>query len=89
MSDPADFTAILAHWEATQPDAVAISFGGTHPEFRKVTPGPRVGRLQVITAGLQPGDRVVVEGLQKLQNNAPVAPTFQPIADEAAPAPGT
>jgi acyl-CoA synthetase (AMP-forming)/AMP-acid ligase II len=30
MSDPADFTAILAHWETTQPDAVAISFGGTH-----------------------------------------------------------
>lgn len=58
-------------------------------EFRKVTPGPRVGRLQVITAGLQPGDRVIVEGLQKLQNNAPVAPTLQPIADEAAPAPGT
>ena len=28
MSDPADFTAILAHWEATQPDAVAITFAG-------------------------------------------------------------
>ena len=28
MSDPADFTAILAYWEAMQPDAVAITFAG-------------------------------------------------------------
>lgn len=54
-------------------------------EFRKVTPGPRVGNLMVITAGLNPGDQVVVEGGQKLQNNAPVSVTMKPIEAEAQP----
>jgi membrane fusion protein (multidrug efflux system) len=49
-------------------------------EFRKVTPGPRVGNLIVITEGLKPGEQIVVEGIQKLQNNTPVAPTLQPAA---------
>ena len=52
-------------------------------EFRKVTPGPRVDNLWVITSGLQAGEKVVVEGIQKLQNNTPVAPTLKPI--EAVP----
>ena len=30
MTAPADFTAILASWEAQQPDAVAITFGGSN-----------------------------------------------------------
>ena len=33
MTIPADFTAILAHWEASAPDAVAITFGGTQPDL--------------------------------------------------------
>ena len=49
-------------------------------EFRKVTPGPRVDNLIVISEGLKPGEQIVVEGIQKLQNNTPVAPTLQPIA---------
>ena len=54
-------------------------------EFRKVTPGPRVGNLRVISAGLSAGEKIVVEGVQKLQNNVPVAPTMKPI--ETAPEP--
>ena len=49
-------------------------------EFRKVTPGPRVDNLIVISEGLKPGEQIVVEGIQKLQNNTPVAPTLQPVA---------
>lgn len=48
-------------------------------EFRKVTPGPRVDNLIVISEGLNTGDKVVVEGVQKLQNNTPVAPTMKPV----------
>lgn len=45
-------------------------------EFRKIQPGPRVGAFYVVTNGLHPGERVVVEGLQKLQPGALVAPTL-------------
>jgi len=40
--------------------------------FQPVTPGERVGDLWIITQGLQKGDRVVVEGLQKLRQGMPV-----------------
>lgn len=51
-------------------------------EFRKVTPGPRVGTFYVIKDGLKPGEKVVIEGIQKLQNNAPIAPIFTNLAAE-------
>ena len=52
-------------------------------EFRRVVVGPRIDNLYVIESGLQPGEQVVVEGVQKLQNNMPVAATFRPAAGEA------
>ena len=52
-------------------------------EFRRVVVGPRIGNLFVIESGLQPGEQVVVEGAQKLQNNVPVADTFRPAEGEA------
>ena len=45
--------------------------------------GPRVDNLYVIESGLQPGDQVVIEGGQKLQNNMPVSVTLQPAAGES------
>jgi membrane fusion protein (multidrug efflux system) len=51
-------------------------------EFRKVTPGPRVGSMYVIESGLQPGELVVIEGSQKLQNNMPVTVTRKAIETE-------
>ena len=41
---------------------------------RNVRVGPRVGGLWVVEEGVQPGDRVVVEGLQKIRNGAMVNP---------------
>ena len=38
--------------------------------FRPVKVGDRVGRNWIITEGLKPGDRVVVEGIQKVQTAA-------------------
>ena len=60
MSDPADFTAILAHWETTQPDAVAISFGGTHRSWSDLAQRVRRNAAAQRAAGLKPGDRVAV-----------------------------
>lgn len=45
-------------------------------EFRKITPGPRIGSFYVVQDGLKPGEKVVVEGIQKLQNGVPLAVTL-------------
>jgi len=47
--------------------------------MRSVVTGDRVGELWVIEQGLKPGDKVIVEGLQKVQPGAPVTPKpYQP-----------
>jgi len=43
-------------------------------EIRAVTPGPRIDKLWIIETGLNPGERVAVEGLQRLRNGMVVAP---------------
>jgi membrane fusion protein (multidrug efflux system) len=43
--------------------------------IRTVKVGERVGSLWVVEDGLKPGERVVVEGLQKVRDNEPVKPT--------------
>jgi len=48
--------------------------------IRPVKPGERVGQMWVITEGLRPGEQVVVEGMQKAKEGAPVAPKeFKPV----------
>ena len=42
--------------------------------FRNVKVGPRVDSLWVIDEGLKPGERVIVEGLQRVREGAVVAP---------------
>jgi membrane fusion protein, multidrug efflux system len=44
-------------------------------EIRTVKVGERVGSLWVVEDGLKPGERVVVEGLQKVRDNEAVKPT--------------
>ena len=45
---------------------------------RKVTVGARLGSDWVIDEGLKPGDRIVVEGLQKVRDGATVQPSTAP-----------
>jgi membrane fusion protein (multidrug efflux system) len=44
---------------------VTVVGDGDKAELRPVTLGPRFGNRQVVTSGLQAGDRVVAEGIQK------------------------
>jgi len=55
-----------------------------------VTPGERIGTLWIIDSGLKPGDRVVVEGLQKVRPGMKVKPETVKIeeADETKGAQG-
>ena len=48
--------------------------------FRNVKVGPRVDGLWVIEEGLKPGEKVVVEGLQRLREGATVSPKPVPAA---------
>lgn len=68
--------------------SVVVVGADNKAEFRTVQVGPRVGSLWLIEQGLTPGDKVIVEGLQKVRNGVPVTPTVVPIKDEpVAPAP--
>jgi membrane fusion protein (multidrug efflux system) len=53
----------------------AVLAPGDTVQVRPITPGSRIGSLWVIDKGLNPGDVVVVEGLQKVQSGMKVQPT--------------
>lgn len=54
---------------------------GNVASIRNVTVGPWSGGLWIINQGLEPGDRVVVDGVQKVMPGRPVNP--MPLADSA------
>jgi membrane fusion protein (multidrug efflux system) len=60
---------------------------GDKVAFRNVKVGQRVGSLWVIQEGLKPGDKVVVEGLQRIQEGMTVAARPAPAAAETGAAP--
>jgi membrane fusion protein (multidrug efflux system) len=64
---------------------VAVVKADSTVDIRPVKPGPIVGHMVVIDEGLKPGEKVIVEGLQKVKPGAPV--TAKPAPAEGAPAP--
>lgn len=62
---------------------VAVVGPGDKIEIRPVTTGDRIGSLWIIEKGLSPGDRVVVEGIQKVKPDMVVNP--KPAAEPATP----
>ena len=44
-------------------------------EYRPVILGKRIGNLRVVTSGLQDGDTIILEGLQRARPGTPVTPT--------------
>ena len=67
---------------------VAVVGGDDAVEIRMVTPAQRIGTLWVIDAGLKAGDRVVVEGVQKVRPGLKVKPEVVKIEEAGAPPPG-
>jgi membrane fusion protein (multidrug efflux system) len=60
--------------------SVAVVDDSNKVSFRNVKVGPRVDSMWVIEEGLKPGERVVVEGLQRVQDGMTVAPKAPPAA---------
>ena len=65
---------------------VAVVGADNAVELRPVTPAERVGSLWVIDKGVNPGERVVVEGVQKVKTGVRVNPTQAAAEGEAKPA---
>jgi membrane fusion protein (multidrug efflux system) len=53
---------------------VAVVGSDNKVSIRPVNVGERVGTMWIINEGLKPGERVVVEGVQKVRDGAPVSP---------------
>jgi len=64
--------------------SVAVVDASNKVAFRTVKTGLRVGSLWVIEEGLKPGEKVVTEGLQRIQDGMTVV--AKPAPAEAAPA---
>jgi len=62
---------------------VAVVANDNKVNLRTVSVGERTGAMWIIDEGLKPGERVVVEGVQKVRESMPVKPTLV-----AAPAEG-
>lgn len=71
-------TGILIPQAAIQRDpkgnAMVSVVGAKGAEPRPITLGQTVGDKWLVTSGLNPGDKVITEGLQKLRPGAPIKP---------------
>ena len=70
--------------EAQGINSVAVVKPDDTIEMRVVKPAERIGGLVILDAGLKAGERVVVEGIQKVRAGSKVKPTLVPL--EEAPA---
>src|SRR5512137_1827359 len=69
---------------------VFVAGAENQAQLRKITIGPRVDTFYVVKEGLKPGEKVVVAGIQKLQNGVPMSVTMTNLTAEflaAKPAP--
>jgi membrane fusion protein (multidrug efflux system) len=54
---------------------VAVVQSGDQVEMRTIEPGPRIDSMWLVNEGLKAGERVVLEGLQKVRTGMTVRPT--------------
>jgi membrane fusion protein, multidrug efflux system len=65
---------------------VAVVTSDDTVEIRSVTPAQRIGSLWIVESGLAPGERIVVEGVQKVRPGTKVAPEMVQIDSGGEPA---
>jgi membrane fusion protein (multidrug efflux system) len=63
----------------TQGSYQVVSVGSDNKaSIRPVKVGERIGEMWIITEGIKPGERVIVEGIQKVKEGTPVTPETAP-----------
>ncbi|HYQ41742.1 MAG TPA: efflux RND transporter periplasmic adaptor subunit [Polyangiaceae bacterium] len=70
--------------EAQGINSVAVVKPDDTVEMRVVKPAERIGSLVILDSGLKAGERIVVEGIQKVRAGAKVKPTLVPLEDAPA-----
>lgn len=66
---------------------VYVVDGDGKAEYRPVTLGPVIDGLRVVREGLKPGEKIVVNGLQRVRPGAPVTAQMVPMKEDAEQAP--
>jgi len=74
--------------EAQGINSVAVVKPDETVEMRVVKPAERIGSLIILDSGLKAGEKIVVEGLQKVRAGVKVKPQLVPLEDASA-APGS
>jgi membrane fusion protein (multidrug efflux system) len=64
--------------------SLAVVGADNKVKMRRVEVGPTAGTTRIINSGVEPGDRVVVEGVQKVSDGATVVAEMAPPPDSAA-----
>ncbi|HEU4455524.1 MAG TPA: efflux RND transporter periplasmic adaptor subunit, partial [Longimicrobium sp.] len=82
------YTATLVQDAAVGTDqdrkfVLVVGADGT-AQYRGVTLGPIVDGLRVVRTGLKPGERIVINGLQRVRPGSKVQPTVAPMEPPAA-----
>jgi RND family efflux transporter MFP subunit len=77
------YTAVLVQDAAIGTDqdrkfVLVVGADGT-AQYRGVTLGPLVDGLRVVRTGLKPGERIVINGLQRVRPGSKVTPTVAPM----------
>jgi membrane fusion protein (multidrug efflux system) len=80
----------ISHDQKGQPTALVVGANNT-VELRTLVTDRAIGDNWLVTSGLKPGDRIIVEGIQSAKPGAQVAPEeYRPADDKAAqPRPAT
>jgi membrane fusion protein (multidrug efflux system) len=87
--------ALLVPQQAVRDTQGLLQVGLVGPDetvsLRAIEAGERVGSLWIVEKGLEPGQRIIVEGLEKVKTGDKVAPTTVPAetAGDGAPRTGT
>ena len=77
--------AVLRLVATTLASATSVGPGDTLT-YRPVVPGRLTDGLRIVTSGLKPGERIVVNGLMRVRPGMKVAPTLTPmVADSITP----
>ncbi len=84
MGQPKPAPALLVSERAIGTDQnkkyVMVVDGENKATYRDVSLGPTADGLRVVTAGLKPGERIVVNGLQRVRPGVQVQPEVVPMA---------